>query len=131
PRPRSAGCAAVRRCRPAARARNVFRTRTAAEPATTGRIAFAISAVPRPRGFLPLGPLATAPRSADSARATAGGWVAVTEPLRMQRDRQLGPHEPQQRKALLLRVGIDRGAGGILAPIFPDGSFEYVPPPET
>jgi hypothetical protein len=49
----------------------------------------------------------------------------------MQRDRQLGPHEPQQRKALLLRVGIDRGAGGILAPIFPDGSFEYVPPPET
>jgi hypothetical protein len=35
------------------------------------------------------------------------------------------------RKALLLRVGIDRGAGGALAPIFADGTFEYVPPPET
>ena len=34
-------------------------------------------------------------------------------------------------KALLLRVGIDRGAGGALAPIFQDGRFEYVPIPET
>jgi hypothetical protein len=34
------------------------------------------------------------------------------------------------RQALLLRVGIDRGTGGALAPIFPDGSFEYVPIPE-
>jgi hypothetical protein len=33
-------------------------------------------------------------------------------------------------KALLLRVGIDRGSGGALAPIFADGSFEYIPPPE-
>jgi hypothetical protein len=34
------------------------------------------------------------------------------------------------RKALLLRVGIDRGTGGALGPIFPDGTFEYIPIPE-
>lgn len=33
-------------------------------------------------------------------------------------------------KALLLRVGIDRGTGGALGPIFADGTFEYVPIPE-
>ena len=33
-------------------------------------------------------------------------------------------------KALLLRVGIDRGCGGALAPLFADGSFEYIPIPE-
>lgn len=33
-------------------------------------------------------------------------------------------------KAMLLRVGIDKGAGGALGPIFEDGSFEYVPIPE-
>lgn len=33
-------------------------------------------------------------------------------------------------KALLLRVGIDKGYGGCLAPIFRDGSFEYIPIPE-
>ncbi len=30
-------------------------------------------------------------------------------------------------KAILLRVGIDKGTDGTLAPIFQDGSFEYVP----
>ena len=30
-------------------------------------------------------------------------------------------------KALLLRVGIDKGTDGALAPIFFDGSFEYIP----
>jgi hypothetical protein len=34
-------------------------------------------------------------------------------------------------KALLLRVGIDKGSGGIYGPIFDDGSFEFVPIPET
>lgn len=34
-------------------------------------------------------------------------------------------------KGLLLRVGIDKGTGGCLAPIFPDRSFEYIPIPET
>ncbi len=34
------------------------------------------------------------------------------------------------RKALLLRVGMDRGAGGALGPIFDDGTFEYIPIPE-
>ena len=34
------------------------------------------------------------------------------------------------RKALLLCVGIDRGTGGALGPIFTDGTFEYVPIPE-
>jgi hypothetical protein len=34
------------------------------------------------------------------------------------------------RKALLLRVGIDRGTGGARSPIFPDGRFEYLPIPE-
>lgn len=34
------------------------------------------------------------------------------------------------RKALLLRVGIDRGSGGALSPIFADDCFEYVPIPE-
>ncbi len=33
--------------------------------------------------------------------------------------------------ALLLRVGIDSGCGGTLGPIFPDGTFEYVPIPES
>jgi Nucleotide modification associated domain 3 len=32
--------------------------------------------------------------------------------------------------AMLLRVGIDKGTDGILAPIFKDGSFEYIPPSE-
>ena len=40
--------------------------------------------------------------------------------------RQDGP-----RKVLLLRVGIDLGCGGALGPIFPDGTFEYVPIPEN
>lgn len=31
---------------------------------------------------------------------------------------------------MLLRVGIDKGCGGALAPIFEDGSFEYIPIPE-
>ncbi len=35
------------------------------------------------------------------------------------------------RKAMLLRVGIDKGNGGALAPLFEDGSFEYIPIPET
>ena len=34
-------------------------------------------------------------------------------------------------RGLLLRVGIDKGTGGSPAPIFPDGSFEYIPIPET
>jgi len=33
-------------------------------------------------------------------------------------------------KSLLLRVGIDKGCGGCLAPILRDGSFEYIPIPE-
>ena len=33
-------------------------------------------------------------------------------------------------KAMLLRVGIDKGCGGTLAPIFEDGTFEYIPIPE-
>jgi hypothetical protein len=35
------------------------------------------------------------------------------------------------RKILLLRVGIDMGCGGTLGPIFQDGTFEYVPIPES
>lgn len=31
---------------------------------------------------------------------------------------------------MILRVGIDKGCGGVLAPIFRDGSFEYIPIPE-
>jgi hypothetical protein len=30
-------------------------------------------------------------------------------------------------KAMLLRVGIDKGSDGLLAPIFKDGTFEYIP----
>jgi hypothetical protein len=33
-------------------------------------------------------------------------------------------------QVVLLRVGIDTGSGGILGPIFPDGSFEFVPIPD-
>jgi hypothetical protein len=33
-------------------------------------------------------------------------------------------------QVVLLRVGIDTGSGGILGPIFPDGSFEYIPIPD-
>lgn len=39
--------------------------------------------------------------------------------------------EPSSRKALLLRVGMDRGTGGALGPVFRDGSFEYIPIPEA
>ena len=38
---------------------------------------------------------------------------------------------PITMKALLLRVGIDKGSGGTYGPIFDDGSFEFVPIPET
>ena len=34
-------------------------------------------------------------------------------------------------KAMLLRVGIDKGSDGILSPIFPDGNFEYIPLSES
>jgi hypothetical protein len=33
-------------------------------------------------------------------------------------------------KGLLLRVGIDKGSGRCIAPLFKDGSFEYIPLPE-
>ncbi len=33
----------------------------------------------------------------------------------------------EKMKAMLLRVGIDKGTDGALAPIFSNGSFEYVP----
>ena len=33
-------------------------------------------------------------------------------------------------KAMLLRVGIDKSCGGSLAPIFSDGTFQYIPIPE-
>ena len=42
-----------------------------------------------------------------------------------------GRERKTSSKALLLRVGMDRGTGGVLGPIFPDGTFEYVPIPET
>jgi Nucleotide modification associated domain 3 len=31
---------------------------------------------------------------------------------------------------VLIRVGVDTGAGGILGPVFEDGSFEYIPIPD-
>jgi len=34
-------------------------------------------------------------------------------------------------KAMLLRVGIDKSSDGVLSPIFPDGSFEYIPLSES
>jgi len=34
-------------------------------------------------------------------------------------------------KIIFLRVGIDRGCGGTLSPHFSDGTFEYVPIPES
>ena len=30
-------------------------------------------------------------------------------------------------KAMFLRIGIDKGTDGTLAPIFEDGSFEFIP----
>src|SRR5512139_833251 len=30
-------------------------------------------------------------------------------------------------KAMILRVGIDKGSDGVLAPLFRDGTFEYIP----
>jgi hypothetical protein len=35
------------------------------------------------------------------------------------------------QKTLFLRVGIDLGCGGTLGPVFPGGTFEYVPIPES
>lgn len=37
------------------------------------------------------------------------------------------PPKSANMKALLLRIGIDTGTDGTLAPIFDDGSFEYIP----
>lgn len=34
-------------------------------------------------------------------------------------------------KAVLLRIGIDTGCGGMHGPLFKDGSFEYVPVPDA
>lgn len=34
-------------------------------------------------------------------------------------------------KVALLRVGIDSGSGGIDGPVFSDGSFEYLPIPDS
>ena len=34
-------------------------------------------------------------------------------------------------QVVLLRVGIDTGSGGILGPVFSDGSFEYIPIPDS
>lgn len=39
----------------------------------------------------------------------------------------LNTEELSPQRILFLRVGIDTGCGGALAPLFPDGSFEYVP----
>jgi hypothetical protein len=36
-----------------------------------------------------------------------------------------------QLKIALLRVGIDSGSGGIDGPIFADGTFEFVPIPDS
>ena len=33
-------------------------------------------------------------------------------------------------QVVLIRVGIDTGAGGIHGPLFADGSFEYIPIPD-
>ena len=38
---------------------------------------------------------------------------------------------PREAHVVLLRVGIDKGLGGILGPIFADGSFEFLPIPDT
>jgi len=35
------------------------------------------------------------------------------------------------RKAVLLRVGIDSGCGGIQSPLFDDGTFEFVCIPDN
>ncbi len=51
--------------------------------------------------------------------------------MRVQRERQHHSERSAVRKALLPRVGMDRGTGGALGLIFPDGTFEYVPVPET
>ena len=34
-------------------------------------------------------------------------------------------------QVVLLRVGIDTGSGGIHGPLFSDGSFEYIPIPDS
>jgi len=38
--------------------------------------------------------------------------------------------ESRPTRVCLLRVGIDTGSGGILGPLFRDGTFEYIPIPE-
>ncbi len=37
----------------------------------------------------------------------------------------------EEDRVVLLRVGIDKGSGGILGPIFSDDSFEFVPIPDA
>src|ERR1700690_2516095 len=36
----------------------------------------------------------------------------------------------QEMQVVLLRVGIDSGAGGMQGPLFDDGTFEFVPIPD-
>ncbi len=38
---------------------------------------------------------------------------------------------PKEDQVVLLRVGIDKGSGGILGPIFADGSFDFLPIPDA
>jgi hypothetical protein len=35
--------------------------------------------------------------------------------------------QKEDKKAMLLRVGIDKSSDGVLSPIHPDGGFEYIP----
>ena len=40
------------------------------------------------------------------------------------------PMSARNAAVVLLRVGVDTGSGGILGPLFRDGSFEYIPIPD-
>jgi hypothetical protein len=56
-------------------------------------------------------------------------YKALDQPRRLPSS-SLSVKERQAVKIALLRVGIDSGSGGIQGPLFPDGSFDYVPIPE-
>jgi Nucleotide modification associated domain 3 len=42
----------------------------------------------------------------------------------------MSENEAREMQVVLLRVGIDSGAGGMQGPLFEDGSFEFVPIPD-
>ena len=58
------------------------------------------------------------------------GWLK-RKPRRSGRDAPPASDDRQNKKVVLLRVGIDSGSGGIQGPLFKDGTFDFVCIPDN